>query len=160
MSNLQKRKIISLPNIQKISYSLFCFCFACIWAKRSTFQNICRKLSVQRIRSYFRGKETSSLIIQKKSYPSTSFFGKTIFSEHLQKIVRPKNKIIFSGKRNIFLHSTNSHIPVQFFWKDDLFRIFEKQNMAFGAVNGLMCENEWIISSRLFPTFLFGSVWS
>ena len=65
---------------------------------------------------------------------------------------------MFSGKGNIFPHSRNSHIPVQFFWKDNLFKIFEKQNMVFVAVHGLRWENEWIVSSRSYPTFFSGSV--
>ena len=67
--------------------------------------------------SYFWGKKgiPSFQILQKISYSSVNIFGKTIFSKHLKKtsyfqvfywgrlsfIFLLKNKIIFSGKRNI-----------------------------------------------------------
>ena len=55
------------------------------------------------------------------------------FGERLSFIFRLKNKITFSGKRNIiFPYNTTKkdHIPVRFFWKDHLFRTFE-ENIIF-----------------------------
>ena len=78
------------------------------------------------------------------------FFGKTIFSEHLKKIsyfhvvfwerssfiFRLKNKIIFSGKRNIIFPDDTRNIIFQWgcFGKTIFSEHLEKENMAFRAV--------------------------
>ena len=75
-------------------------------------------------RPYFRG-------IYRKYHISMYFFW-----ERLSFIFRLKNKIIFSGKKKYHLsryYNKKDHIPVRFFWKDDLFRIFE-ENIIFPCI--------------------------
>ena len=88
--------------------------------------------------------------ITKKIMFRREFFGKTIFSEHLKKIsyfqvffwerssflLCLKNKIIFSGKRNIIFPDNTRKIIFQcdFFPKIIFSKHLEKENMVFRAV--------------------------
>ena len=100
----------------------------------------------------FRKKMPSFQIIQERSYSSTIFFRKTIFSGHLKKvsyfhvlfwersyfIFRLKNKTIFSGKRNIiFPDSTTRKIIFQcdFFGKTIFSEHLDKKIIVFRALN-------------------------
>ena len=91
--------------------------------------------------------------ITKKAVLTREFLGKTIFSEHLKKIYFQvffwkissfllclKNKIIFSGKRNIIFPDNTRKIIFQcnFFGKTIFSKHLEKENMVFRAV--------WIVS--------------
>ena len=109
--------------------------------------------SVWRIRSYFREKEISSFLIiqQERSYSSANFLERSSFQNICRKyhismyffwgrpsfIFRLKNKMIFSGKRNIIFPDNTRKIIFQrnFFGKIIFSEHLEKGNMVFHAVN-------------------------
>ena len=126
---------------------------------------ICRKYYISKrflikiIFFHFPPKEKISYFLEKRNtiFPDITkkimfrreFFGKTIFSEHLKKIsyfqvffwerssflLCLKNKIIFSGKRNIFPDNTRKIIfQCDFFGKTSFSKHLEKENMVFRAV--------------------------
>ena len=86
-------------------------------------------------------------IIQEISYSRAIFFGKTIFSGHLKKIyfyvffwerssfiVRLKNNIIFSGKRNIFfpdnIQQERSYSSAIFLERSSFHNIWRKYHIS------------------------------
>ena len=104
--------------------------------------------------SYFREKRSTSFPdITKKIIFQCDFFGKTIFSEHLKKtsyfhiffwkissfIFRLKNKIIFSGKRNIIFPDNTRKIIFQcnLFGKTIFSEYLEKEKYGFS------CSQMW-----------------
>ena len=98
--------------------------------------------------------------ITKKIMFRREFFGKTIFSEHLKKIsyfqvffweissflLCLKNKIIFSGKRNIIFPDNTRKIifKCNFFGKTIFSKHLEKENMVFRAV-----RHDYVFSDTL-----------
>ena len=99
---------------------------------------------------YFPEKNTIFPDNTRKIIFQCDFFGNTILSEHLKKIsyfhvffwerssfiFYLKNKITFSGRRNIiFPDNTTRKIIFQcdFFWKDRLFRTFGKRKYCFSC---------------------------
>ena len=101
--------------------------------------------------SYFLEKRNTIFPdITKKIMFRREFFGKTIFSEHLKKIsyfqvffwerssflLCLKNKIIFSGKRNIIFPDKTRKIIFQcnFYGKTIFSKHLEKENMVLRAV--------------------------
>ena len=100
--------------------------------------------------SYFLEKRNTIFPdITKKIMFRREFLGKTIFSEHLKKISYSqiffekehvsfcvKNKIIFSGKRNIIFPDNTRKIIFQcdFFGKTIFSKHLEKENMVIRAV--------------------------
>ena len=118
--------------------------FAYIFWKRSPFI-FCPK------KKYFQEKRNNIFAdITRKTIFQCDFFRKTIFSEHLKKIsyfyklfgerssflFRLKNKIIFSGQRNIIFPDNTRKIIFQwdFFRKITFTEQLEKENMVFRTV--------------------------
>ena len=119
--------------------------------------------------SYFLEKRNTIFPdITKKIMFRREFFGKTIFSEHLKKIsyfqvffweissflLCLKNKIIFSGKRNIIFPDNTRKIIFQcnFFGKTIFSKHLEKENMVFRAVLDIAGVPD------LRPIIIFGKV--
>ena len=131
--------------------------------------------SVLRIRSYFREKEILSfLIIQERSYSSATFLGRTIFSEHLEKIsyfhvffweilsfiFRLKNKIIFSEKGNIIFPDNIRKIISQcnFFWEGHLCRDFGKRKYGFSCSASIIDSTSYTIADAWTTLWKFTSL--
>ena len=136
VSYLQEKEIPSLPNIQKTSY------FHNYFEKHHpSFSVYKRNIILSGKRNAIFPDNTRKIIFQ------CDFLGKTIFSEHLKKmlyfhiffwersslIFHIKNKIIFSGKRNtIFPDDTEKIIFQQdFFEKTIFFRTFGLRKYVF-----------------------------
>ena len=117
--------------------------------------------------SYFLEKRNTIFPdITKKIMFRREFFGKTIFSEHLKKIsyfqvffwerssflLCLKNKIIFSGKRNIIFPDNTRKVIFQcdFFWKYHFFKTFGKGKYGFSC-----SVDTWSIKENLFLYLYF-----
>ena len=133
--------------------------------ERPSFQTICRKyhismdlfqkdhlsFSVQRISSYIREKEISSLlIIQGRSYPRANFLERSsyqticrkyhismyFFNKGCPSFFVQKIRPYFQEKRNIILLDNTRKVIFQcdFFWKTIFSEHLHKEDMAFSAV--------------------------
>ena len=119
----------------------------------------------------FSGINTIFLDITKKIVFRREFPEKTIFPEHLKKIwyfqvlfwerssflLCLKNKIIFSGKRNIIFPDNTRKIIFQcdFFGKTIFSKHLEKENMVSRAVGISLLKHPWNISPVLTPIICF-----
>ena len=138
-SYLWEKEMPSLPNIQKISY------FHVIFEKDHLLFSFRKKNII-----FSEKRNAISPDDRRKIMFQGDFFEKTIFSEHLKNISYfhaffrerssfifcLKNKIIFSGKRNIIFPDDTRKIIFQcnFFEKTIFSKHFEKENMFFRAV--------------------------
>ena len=113
---------------------------------------------------YLPSKEQDHIFQKRNIFPDNAkniifpcnFFAKTIFSEHLQKIVLPNNMITFSGKRNIFPDNTKKVIFQCNFFGKTTFSEHLKNKVWFSVqCMASQCENDWIISSRSSPAFFY-----
>ena len=111
----------------------------------------------------FSGKKIPSFqIIEERSYSITIFLKRPsfqniwrkyhismyFFREILSFIFRLKNKIIFSGKRNIVFPDNTRKILFQcdFFGKTIFSGRLEKENMVFGAVAGAVISGKMVVA--------------
>ena len=112
---------------------------------------------------HFPPKEKLSYFLEKRNtiFPDITKKIMTIFSEHLKKIsyfqvffwerssflLCLKNKIIFSGKRNIIFPGNTRKIIFQcnFFWKDYLFKTFGKRKYGFSGSDNFFLKISLII---------------
>ena len=128
------KTIVHFPSKEKVSY----------FRKKSP--HFSRQYNKYKVSVRFFWKDNLFGAFEKVSYFHVVFWERSSF------IFRLKNKIIFSGKRNIIFPDNTRKIIFQchFFWEDHLFRIFGNRKYGFS----------WSVISFLslrFPRCLFAS---
>ena len=136
--------IFHFPSVKKIScfreernaifpYDISKIIFQCNFFGKASFRNISR---IYHISMYF-------------------------FWERSSFICRLKNNITFFGEKNYHVSwwYKEDHIPVQFFWKDYLFRTFGEKNMAFCAVQTAKASSAQCSAWSLVIKMWYYSAW-